>query len=186
MSDIWTRMPSSGSPPPVPATISSLVLDMTEGDGGPYYYSQLYFGDTGVTVDTVYTDKATFVSDNPTAALEDFSGIAPATGNFSYAGGAVTSVTPSNVHVTAAASLPGPSIYAAFDNSNNDDMTITFVPPVQAVGINLAYVGGHGTGLTAKFYDGATLVSSQVISPPNPATPLSTATWTFFGFARDQ
>lgn len=172
----------NGSPAPPAATISSLVLDMTESDGGPYYYSQLYYGASGALVATVYTAKATFNSDNPAAALETFAGIAPATGNFAFAGGTVACAVPATLHVTAAASLPGPSTYTAFDGSNNDDITITFSPPVSAVGINLAYVGGHATLLTAKFYDGATLLQSTAVPIP-PAAPLSTPVWSFFGYA---
>lgn len=172
-----------GSTPPT-TTISSIVLTQNPNDdAGAYYLSQLYYGASGATVATTYTSKTAFNSDNPAAALETFASIAPHSGNVSFAGGSIAaSPTAAQLNVSTAASLPGPSTYAAFNMGiSNTTTLITFTPPISAAGLNIAYLGGHGRSFQADFYDGATLLSSQVI--PTPASPLSNPTWSFFGYA---
>lgn len=174
---------------------------------------QFYHGPSGVAVDTAYTDKATFLADNPGAVLIDFSGIAPVAGSALWAdtadltmavvdifGGPFTlrvydgaywalpqvpPIPPPNTTPGAApfASV-GPSS-ATINASKESVHTITLVVPAGAVGFNLASLDQFFTTIPRKveIFDGATLLHTETYAAVPPVPNVNSFT-SFIGYAR--
>ena len=157
---------------------------------------QLYFG-TGAGAAGFYSNKTTFLADNPGLTLQTFSGIAPPNGRTAPGSFSGFSITP-GASVTILVADDGyfntvyPFTPAPFDSVGGDtalsphEWTITFSPAVSAVGFNLASVALLPFPLPCKvqFYNGATLLHEEDY-PPSTALDPSIFT-SFAGYAAQE